>query len=269
MALEFPSIDPIVFSIGPLVVRWYALAYLAGFLIGWKYISHLIKSSEKKDRPNTDDIEDFVPWAILGVILGGRFGYTLFYKPAYYLNNPTEIFYIWQGGMSFHGGALGVILAMLLFSRYKKVPFLRLSDLVCCAVPIGLFFGRIANFINGELYGRATDLAWAVKFPSGNFIPRHPSQLYEAITEGLILFFILFLLHKKKNIQERSGLLSAFFLVGYGLARIGVEFFREPDAHIGFILPYISMGQILSLPMILLASGLIIYVLRKNPPRKN
>jgi len=269
MALDFPSIDPIALSIGPLVIRWYALAYLAGFLLGWKYINHLITKHPEHPKPDKLNIEDFVPWAVLGVILGGRIGYTLFYKFDYYAANPSEIFHIWQGGMSFHGGALGVIFAMIAFAKLKKVPFLRLTDLICCAVPIGLFFGRIANFINGELYGRATDVPWAVKFPTGDFIPRHPSQIYEAITEGLALFLILFALQKRETIRNRPGLLSALFLIGYATSRIAVEFVREPDAHLGFIIPHISMGQILSLPMIIFAIGLIIYVSRKNSHPEN
>ena len=269
MALDFPAIDPVVFAVGPLVVRWYALAYLAGFLLGWKYISYLISKHTEHPKPDKLAIEDFVPWAVLGVILGGRVGYTLFYKSAYYLANPAEIFYVWQGGMSFHGGALGVILAMILFARFKKVPFLRLADLVCCAVPIGLFFGRLANFINGELYGRASDVPWAVKFPMGDFVARHPSQIYEALSEGLVLFLVLFLLQKREAVRSRCGLLSAVFLIGYGLARIGVEFFREPDAHLGFIFGGVSMGQVLSLPMIVFALGLIVYVVRANSTAKN
>ena len=269
MALDFPSIDPVAFSLGPLVERWYALAYLAGFLLGWKYIVYLISKHPEHPKPDKLAIEDFVPWAVLGVILGGRIGYTLFYKPAYYFANPGEIFHIWQGGMAFHGGALGVILAMILFARFKNISFLRLADLVCCAVPIGLFFGRLANFINGELYGRVSDVAWAVKFPTGGFVPRHPSQLYEAMTEGLVLFLILLILQSRSEIRARCGFLSAVFLMGYAVARIGVEFFREPDAHLGFVFAFISMGQLLSIPMIVFALGLMIYVFKNSAQAKN
>lgn len=268
MALDFPNIDPVAFSIGPLVVRWYSLAYLAGFIGGWKYIAALVKHYRSKNfRPNKKDIEDFVPWSVLGVILGGRIGYVLFYNWHVYAHDWSSIFRVWEGGMSFHGGVIGVILAMVIFSHLKKIPVLNLTDLVCAAVPIGLFFGRLANFVNGELYGRMTDVPWAIKFPEGNFIPRHPSQIYEAILEGLVLFCILFFMYRMPKIRERSGIVSAAFLILYALFRIMIEFFRKPDDQLGFIFGQITMGQILSTGMILFALGVLTYVFR-NPDKK-
>lgn len=265
MALDFPAIDPVAISVGPLVVRWYALAYLAGFLGGWKYILYLVgKYQTEEQRPNVQDIDDFVPWVIIGVIFGGRLGYVLFYNLPYFLTAPHEILYIWEGGMSFHGGALMVIFAMIGFSIYRKVPLLRLTDLVCAAVPIGVFFGRITNFINGELYGRVSEVPWAVKFPAGDYLPRHPSQLYESALEGFVLFWILFFAFRNEKIREKHGIVSAIFLIGYGVFRMIVELFREPDEQLGFIFAHISMGQILCLPMIAFALCLIAYVLRRD-----
>lgn len=262
MALPYPDIDPIALSLGPLEIRWYALAYLAGFLLGWKYALHLCGLSPN-NRPTRDDIDNFIPFAVLGVILGGRLGYVLFYQPSLYAASPLDAFKVWEGGMAFHGGALGVIIALILFAWQQKIQLLRLSDIVCACVPIGLFFGRIANFINGELFGRMTDVPWAFVFPRGGTLPRHPSQLYEAVLEGALLFAILLFLYKKVNMKERPGVVTGAFLAGYGLFRMGVEFFRQPDAHIGFIFGAVSMGQILSLPMVILGSGVIVYAYLK------
>lgn len=252
---EFPNIDPVALEIGPVVIRWYALAYLAGFLLGWRYCMALAAKDEGR-RPHVEDIDDFLPWAILGVILGGRLGYVLFYKLDYYLYNPSEILMLWHGGMSFHGGALGVIAAIILYSLWKKFSLLRLGDIVCAGVPIGLFFGRIANFINGELYGRVTDSPLGMVFPHGGDLPRHPSQLYEAALEGALLFLILFILMRVKAVREREGVVAGVFLIGYGGFRAFIEFFREPDAHIGYIGGVITMGQVLCLPMI--AAGIFV-----------
>lgn len=257
---EFPNIDPVAFSVGPFAIRWYALAYLAGFLIGWRYCMYLAGLDGGR-RPNPADIDDFFPWAIGGVILGGRLGYVLFYQPAHYLAEPLDIVKIWEGGMSFHGGALGVIFAMLFFSLRRKINPLRLADPVCACVPVGLFFGRIANFINGELYGRVTDSAMGMVFPRGGELPRHPSQLYEAGLEGLALFLVLLVLALQPWVRARPGIVSGTFLAGYGLSRAFVEFFREPDAQIGLIGGMISMGQVLSLPMIIAGAGLMIFAL--------
>ncbi len=258
------QIDPIAFAIGPIVIRWYALAYLAGFLVGWKYCVKLAVRSPDT-RPNAQDIDDFLTWAVIGVILGGRFGYVMFYNLDYYMSEPLEALKIWRGGMSFHGGVLGVMLAMIGYSKVYKVGLFRLSDIVCAAAPIGLFFGRIANFINAELYGRPTDLPWGVKFPGTNE-PRHPSQLYEALLEGLILFIILyFVMRLPKTI---IGLASGVFLMFYGIFRILIEFVREPDVQIGLIGNSISMGQILCLPMIFGGLFIIIFAIKNQDHAK-
>lgn len=262
MAIEIPPIDPVLVQIGPVAVRWYALAYLAGFLLGWKYCLSLIrKGADGFNRPDASDLDDFMLWAVVGVILGGRLGYVLFYQFSQYAANPLEALMIWHGGMSFHGGFLGVFLAMLLFAKLRKFSFLRLSDLVCAAAPIGLFFGRIANFINMELLGRPTTLPWGVIFPDGSGVIRHPSQIYEALLEGLALFIILNILAKRK---VRAGVVSGAFLLGYGTFRALVEFVRQPDAQIGYIGGVITMGQVLCLPMIFVGLGVIIYVSRKD-----
>lgn len=259
MSIPFPDIDPIAFEVGSLVVRWYSLAYLAGFLLGWRYALKLCGYQGSK-RPNKTDIDDFLPWAVLGVILGGRIGYVLFYQPALYAANPLDALKVWEGGMAFHGGAMGVIIALLVYAWKRKIELLRLSDIVCAVVPIGLFFGRIANFINGELFGRATEQPWGVVFPHGGLLPRHPSQIYEAILEGAVLFFILNVLARKKL---EPGMVTGAFLAGYAAFRMFVEQFREPDAHIGFIVGQISMGQVLSIPMFALGVGVMGYAVMK------
>ncbi len=267
MEFSIFQIDPVAFAVGPLVVRWYALAYLAGFLLGWKYCINLAKRSNsgradcETNRPNAQDIDDFLTWAVVGVILGGRLGYVLFYNFDYYISEPLEALKIWRGGMSFHGGTLGVMVAMVAFSNRHKIPLLRLSDIISAAAPIGLFFGRIANFINAELYGRVTDMPWGMIFPNTNE-PRHPSQLYEAGLEGLVLFVILyFVMRRYSNIK---GLTTGAFLLGYGVFRYIIEFFREPDVQIGLIADFISMGQILCLPMIIGGIFMIFYAIKKQ-----
>ncbi|MBM3523845.1 MAG: prolipoprotein diacylglyceryl transferase, partial [Alphaproteobacteria bacterium] len=230
LVLAFPAIEPEIFRIGPFALRWYAVAYIAGIVIGWRLALRIV------ERPpgvmSRAALDDFVAWVTLGVILGGRLGYVLFYKPAYFLANPLEILALWNGGMSFHGGALGVILATIAFAGRQGVSFLALADVVALMTPIGLLFGRIANFINAELYGRPTDVAWAVVFPTDPArLPRHPSQLYEAMLEGLVLFVVLMWLERARAARFRPGLIGGAFLVGYALARIVCEFFREPDAH--------------------------------------
>lgn len=260
MDFVFPNIDPVAFWLGPLPVRWYALAYLAGFILGWRYAMYLA-GFDKNVRPEKEDIDDFIPWAIVGVILGGRLGYVLFYQFDLYLEHPLEALKVWQGGMSFHGGALGVIIALIAYPLLKGFNQFRLADMVCAAVPIGLFFGRIANFINGELYGRVSDVSWAIVFPGGGDNPRHPSQLYEAVLEGALLFVILFVLIRNDSIRGKPGIVSGAFLALYGVFRSFVELFREPDAHIGFLFGQFSMGQLLSLPMIAAGLGLIAFAL--------
>ncbi len=256
MDLTFPNIDPVAFSLGPLSIRWYALAYLAGFLLGWRYALSLA-GFDKDVRPSREDVDDFLPWAILGVVLGGRIGYVLFYQFDLYVQYPLEALKVWNGGMSFHGGALGVIAALIIYPLVRKFNQFRLADMVCAAVPIGLFFGRIANFVNGELFGRASDAPWAMVFPGGGPEARHPSQLYEAALEGGVLFVILFALIRMQAVRDRPGIVAGAFLVGYGLFRGFVELYREPDAHIGFVFEYFSMGQLLSAPMILAGLGMI------------
>lgn len=257
--LTFPQIDPVLIEIGPLAIRWYSLAYVAGIMLGWWLLAH-----EHKKRSitglNKKALDDLILWAVIGIIAGGRLGYVLFYQPAYFLNHPLQILYIWQGGMSFHGGLLGVIAAFWLFCKKHGVRFLALMDVVACAAPIGLFFGRIANFINGELWGRVTDSPFGMVFPNGGPEPRHPSQLYEAATEGLLLFMVLFIALKYTTARNNEGLLAGLFLVGYALARSSMEQFREPDAMIGFI----TIGQLLSLPMAVLGLYLIFRAKRKN-----
>jgi phosphatidylglycerol:prolipoprotein diacylglycerol transferase len=256
LALAYPHIDPIALQIGPIAIRWYAIAYIAGLMGGWWYVKWLIRRPPHAMREL--DVDDFLVWATVGVVLGGRLGYVLFYKPLYYLANPLEALALWHGGMSFHGGALGVILAIILFARRRGLNLFAVGDVICCAVPIGLFFGRIANFINGELFGRvAVDVPWAMIFPGGGPDPRHPSQLYEAVLEGLVLFVILHVLWRSRAIRDRKGTLAGIFLMGYGIARIIAEFFRQPDAHLGFLWGGATMGQLLSLPLVVAGAGVI------------
>jgi phosphatidylglycerol:prolipoprotein diacylglycerol transferase len=247
-AIAFPPLDPVIVQIGPFALRWYALAYIAGLVLGWRYVLRLAPASPSKVSP--EHLDDYLVWATLGVVLGGRLGYVFFYKPLYYLSNPIEALFVWQGGMSFHGGIIGVAVAGWLFARKRGINFVFFSDLICCAAPIGLFFGRIANFINAELYGRATDVPWGVIFPNGGPLPRHPSQLYEAILEGALLFILLGVCWKKEAWRLQPGRLTGLFLSGYALARGFVELFRQPDAHIGFLFLGSTMGQLLSLPML-------------------
>ena len=259
MALPYPHIDPIALEIGPLIIRWYALAYLAGLLLGWWQMRRQVR------RPpflmTETRVDDLLVWMTFGIILGGRLGYVLFYNFSYYISDPLAIFVLWKGGMSFHGGALGVIVVMWLFSRRHKLSFLMISDSIARLVPIGLFFGRIANFINGELFGReAPDAEWAMVFPTGGPIPRHPSQLYEAVLEGAVLFVLLAALARLPFFQKRPGSVASAFLIGYGLARFVVEFYRQPDAQLGFLFAGATMGQLLSVPMILVGLALLFFL---------
>lgn len=260
--IPFPAIDPVLVEFGPFVIRWYALAYITGILLGWRYMLSL--AARQTGGPNARDIDDVVVWATLGTVLGGRLGYVLFYKPAYFLANPEAVLFVWQGGMSFHGGLLGVLAAVTLFARRRGIGLPGLADLVACAAPIGLFLGRLANFINGELWGRPSDVPWAMVFPRGGPLPRHPSQLYEAALEGMVLFVGLWALWRFTKVRERPGFLFGAFLAGYGVSRLIVELFRQPDAHLGFILAGVTMGQLLSLPMI--AAGLWLMARAKPSP---
>ena len=259
-AIAYPAIDPIAIEIGPIAIRWYALAYVVSILISWRYMIRLVRRSTEKIQ--SAHIDDLIVWATLGIILGGRIGYTMFYKPAYFLDNPLEILAIWRGGMSFHGGLLGVLIAVYLYTLRRKIGFISLGDIVVCSAPIGLFFGRIANFINGELFGRASDAPWAMVFPHGGSEPRHPSQLYEAGLEGLVLFAVLAWLVYRTPALERPGLLSGVFFAGYGITRIIAEMFREPDAHLGFLAAGTTMGQLLSLPLVIIGAWLVHRALR-------
>ena len=256
--LTYPDIDPILIQFGPIAIRWYSLAYLGGLVFAWVYMSRLIKV---KAAPATQEhVSDYIFWAMMGIILGGRLGYVLFYNPSYYLNNIGDAFAVWDGGMSFHGGFVGVTISTILFCRKNKIPLLRFADIIACASPIGLMLGRFANFVNGELYGRTTDAFIGMVFPGGGPLPRHPSQLYEAMLEGFLLFFILYFLYNFTKARHKPGLLTGIFIIGYALARTFVEQFREPDNHIGFLFgtDVLTMGQLLSAPMILFGLYLIL-----------
>jgi phosphatidylglycerol:prolipoprotein diacylglycerol transferase len=265
LLLPYPDIKPEIVSIGPFAVRWYALAYIAGLVIGWQIMRRVCTQPPKVLSP--EKIDDFLLWAALGVILGGRIGYVLFYKPSFFLENPGQIVMLWEGGMSFHGGLLGVITAILAFAFKNHIsPFL-LSDLVALVTPIGLFFGRIANFINGELWGRPTDVPWAMIFPRGGPLPRHPSQLYQATFEGILLFLLVLAVWKWSAGRRRPGLITGTFCMGYAVARIVGEVFREPDSFLGFILDsdWLTMGMLLSLPVLAFGAWLVVRAYR-NPP---
>ncbi len=255
LTLTFPAIDPVLIQIGPFAVRWYALSYIVGIVLAWRYMIWL--TGKSPIGIGKADVDDFVVWATLGVVLGGRIGYVLFYKPGFYLENPIAALAVWQGGMSFHGGLIGIVVAVYLFARKRGFPWLGVTDLVACGAPLGLMLGRIANFINGELYGRETDSPLGMVFPGGGPLPRHPSQLYQATMEGLLLFVLLFWFARKPANFERKGFLSGVFLVGYACARATGELFRQPDAHIGFLVVGTTMGQWLSLPLLLLGLWLI------------
>jgi phosphatidylglycerol---prolipoprotein diacylglyceryl transferase len=262
LALPFPMIDPVAIAIGPIAIRWYALAYVVGLLGGWFYARRLA-AREKLWRPvrapTATEIDDLIVWVAFGIVLGGRLGYVLFYNLPAFLANPIEIFAVWHGGMSFHGGFLGAILALVLFSRSRRLNPLAVLDLAAVVTPIGLFFGRIANFVNGELWGRpAPDFPYAFVFPNGGPVPRHPSQLYEAFAEGLVLFIVMGIAARTFGFR-RPGLLGGIFVTGYAIARITCEFFREPDPQLGFLFGGATMGQLLSLPMVLV--GLTVIVL--------
>ncbi len=252
--LDFPDISPIIFSIGPVAVRWYSMAYLIGIVFGWLMINRNVR----KNQLGLDkaQIEDLVFYLTLGIIIGGRLGYAMFYGGRAMWLQPWHLLEIWKGGMSFHGGALGVVIATMLYSRKIKYSFLRLTDLVVLYAPLGIFLGRLANFVNDELWGRVANVPWAVKFPSGGFLPRHPSQLYEAFFEGMLMFVILNCLWQFKKVREAKGLVSVLFIILYGCFRIALEQFREPDAQLGYFFGSITMGQMLSVPLIVV--GLIV-----------
>lgn len=252
--INLPAFDPVAVQLGPLAIRWYSLAYIGGLVFAWWAIR---RQATKPGAAMTHaHIDDFITWAMLAIILGGRLGYVLFYRPDYYLENPGAIIRIWDGGMSFHGGLLGVILSIIWYVRKNKLDLMRVADVIASVSPIGLLAGRMANFVNGELWGRTTDVPWAMVFPAdATGLPRHPSQLYEALGEGLLLFLVLqFLYHKTRLAKDAPGVIAGMFFIGYGIARFLVEFVREPDAAIIFGL---TRGQLLTVPMFLFASWLI------------
>ncbi len=274
MALPFPSLDPVAIEVGPLSIRWYGLAYLAGLVLGWLYMRGLARNAALwgGHSPMTPDkVDDFLIWATIGTVVGGRLGFVLFYEPSYFIANPGAIFAFWHGGMAFHGGLLGVGLVIFIFARLNRLPMLSLMDMSAAAVPFGLFFGRIANFINGEIYGRVTDVPWAVVFPGhllepGHEVaPRHPSQLYEAALEGIALFIILRILTHHRDALLRPGLVCGVFLMGYGVARIFAEFFIQWDYSQYFTTEYFSSGMVYSLPMILLGAFFYFRAERRVP----
>jgi len=291
-AIPFPTIDPVAVAFGPLAIRWYALAYIIGLLIGWRYC--LLLADRPPNLVSRRDIDDFLVWATLGVVLGGRAGFVLFYNLPYYIDHPAQIFELWHGGMSFHGGAIGVTIAIVLFARARQLSIFALSDIVIEAIPIGLFFGRIANFINGELWGRITDVGWAIIYPNGAVspdavppalrelcqsvtfadgspglnCPRHPSELYEAACEGILLFLLL-LYAEHRGARRRPGVETGIFLVGYAIARASGELFRQPDVQLGFLFHIggfgVTMGQLLSIPVLIAGLVIIWWAGRRSP----
>jgi phosphatidylglycerol---prolipoprotein diacylglyceryl transferase len=269
LLIPYPDIDPVLVHIGPLAIRWYALAYIFGILLGWAYARAIVRSNALwggKAPMTVEDFDDFVLWVTLGIILGGRLGYVLFYNLPVYAANPLQIFELWTGGMSFHGGFVGCVLAVILFARYRKIPFLSLGDVTCAVGPIGLFLGRLANFVNGELWGRPTDVPWAMIFPNGGPEPRHPSQLYEAALEGIVLFIVL-AIAIRMGALKRPGLTIGIFAVVYATARTTCEFFREPDVQLGFLWHGTTMGMLLSIPLFLAGVGFIVYAMKQRPLR--
>jgi phosphatidylglycerol:prolipoprotein diacylglycerol transferase len=248
LLIILPDLDPVAFNLGPIAVRWYSIAYILGILFALFFLK---KCNQKDKIMSQQAYDDWLMWAVLSVLLGGRVGYVLFYNPIYFISHPLEILAFWHGGMSFHGGLIGVIFGMFLFTQKYKIEFFKLTDILAVTAPVGLFFGRIANFINMELYGRVTNGDYGVIFPNAGELPRHPSQLYEAALEGLLSFLILISLYKFTKLKNKVGFLSGTFLVLYGSSRIIIENFREPDAQIGFLFGNITMGQFLSFPIIL------------------
>ena len=261
--LVHPKIDPVALQLGPVAIHWYGITYLVAFGL-FMFLAHLrlkhepYRSIQGPGAWSRKDVEDMLFLGVLGVVAGGRLGYCLFYKPGFYLENPLQIFYVWQGGMSFHGGLLGVIVSQIWFARSRGKPFWQVMDFVAPCVPLGLGAGRVGNFINGELWGRAADpdLPWAMVFPqSGSALPRHPSQIYELLLEGILLFLVVWLYARR---PRKEAQVSAVFLLGYGVARFTAEYFREPDAHLGILAFRMSMGQWLCIPMIL--GGVLLWV---------
>ena len=272
LLLKFPVFDPIAISIGPIAIRWYALAYIGGIVLGWLYARSLLKNERLWGGPapiSVNQLDDFILWVTIGIIVGGRAGYALLYNLPFYIERPAEIFQLWKGGMSFHGGFLGCVVAVMWFARRNHISILSLGDITTAVGPIGLFLGRLANFVNSELWGRPADpeLPWAMVFPNGGAVPRHPSQLYEAGLEGLLLFSILAVMIRFGALKRR-GLILGSFITMYGLARITGEHFREPDPQLGFLWGGLTMGMLLSVPMVIVGATIILLVLRHKSPDK-
>ncbi len=257
--MMFPEFDPVALQIGPIAIRWYALAYIAGILLAWRYCIWLAQLPPQ--RVSRTQLDDLLFWVTIGIIVGGRLGQVLLWEPALYLANPLEILMIWKGGMAFHGGLIGVILAIWLYARSQKVSLFAFSDVIAASTPIGLFLGRVANFVNGELVGRPTDVPWAFIFPHVDMQPRHPSQLYQAALEGILLFIVLLWAVRQQWIRERLGMMTGLFLIGYAIARSIGEIFREPEVNLGAD-SVVTWGQILSIPMFLLG----LYLVMRRPP---
>ncbi len=266
LVIPFPHIDPVAIALGPFAIRWYALAYVAGIVGGW-WLSRRLAAAPAlwgaTRRPTQTDMDDQIVWIALGIVLGGRIGYVLFYNVESYIAHPAEIFTIWRGGMSFHGGFLGTVLAIWLFARSRGLNLLAMLDVAAVVTPIGLFTGRLANFVNGELWGRVAgpDVPWAVVFPMGGPEARHPSQLYEAFAEGVLLFALLAFVVGRVGFR-RPGLVGGTFVLGYAVARICCEFFREPDAQLGFLAGGATMGQLLSVPMAIVGAAIVVVAAR-------
>jgi phosphatidylglycerol:prolipoprotein diacylglycerol transferase len=256
--LLFPQFDPVIVQLGPLSIRWYALAYITALVLGWRLVRRFARLTPAVATPL--QVDDFLTWATLGVVLGGRLGYVLFYQPGVYMTHPAMILAVWEGGMSFHGGMLGVAIAIIVFCRRNAIPILGFADRIAIVAPIGLGLGRVANFINGELWGRPAPgwLPWAMIFPRAGMEPRHPSQLYEALMEGALLFAIMFVVSRRETLRARFGVLTGLFLCSYAVARIIGEYFREPDAFLGFLTFGTTMGQILSVPMFVVGVWLMV-----------
>ena len=268
LVIPYPVINPVLVHIGPLPIRWYALAYIVGLIVGWAYARHLARRSDLwggTPRPTPESLDDLLVAAALGVVIGGRIGYVLFYNLPFYVAHPAQIFAVWNGGMSFHGGLVGAALGAWWFSRRVEVSTLRVFDLCAMVVPIGLFLGRLANFIKPELWGRVTDVPWAMVFPGAGPLPRHPSQLYEAALEGVVLFILVRIVAHYGGLR-RPGLVTGVFMIGYGAARITSEFFREPDPQLGFLFGGATMGMLLSIPVIL--GGIVFLVLSNRAKTK-
>jgi phosphatidylglycerol:prolipoprotein diacylglycerol transferase len=270
LVLPFPAINPVLVQWGPLAIRWYALAYIAGLVLGWWLIRRIVADERYwggANRPSAASIDDLLVYCAFGVIIGGRLGNVLFYDPGYYLAHPLDVFKLWEGGMAFHGGLIGAFIAMLVFARQKRTPALTVMDLCSLVAPIGLFFGRIANFIRPELWGRPTDVPWAVIFPGTDGLPRHPSQIYEALLEGALAFVILLVL-ARRGALKRPGLIAGAFGVIYGAARIFSEFFREPDPRLEDLGHGLTMGMVLSAPLIVVGIGLVAASLSRRTPAR-